>query len=150
MSLILVVDDLAAVRERVAASLRLAGYRTECAAGGLQALQAVSRETPDLILLDVSMPVMDGMECLAVLRASPVTSRIPVILLTGETDRHSVVLAAKLRVSAYLIMSSFSLPELLKRVKQHAPEIAGDPATPGAAVPTPPGDTRPNRDREAA
>jgi DNA-binding response OmpR family regulator len=99
----------------------------------MQALQAVARDRPDLILLDVSMPVMDGMACLAALRASPLTSGIPVILLTGDTDRHSVVLAAKLRVSSYLMKSSFSLPELLKRIKEHARDIAGDPTAPGPA-----------------
>ena len=74
MSLVLVVDDTPAVREPIAASLRLAGYRTATAADGKAALAAAVRETPSLIILDVSMPVMDGLTALPLVKqASPDT-----------------------------------------------------------------------------
>jgi DNA-binding response OmpR family regulator len=125
VSLVLVVDDLAAIREPIAAALRLAGYQTLCAADGREALRAAWRHKPDLILLDLSMPVMDGLECLRALRLAAKTANVPVILLTGEADAARVAAAAKLRVKYYLLKSAFSLPELLKRVKQHVREAAG-------------------------
>src|SRR5204863_5576048 len=118
MSLILVVDDMPAVREPIAASLRLAGHSTATAANGAQALAAVHVAKPDLILLDVAMPVMDGIAFLAALRAHPGTADIPVILLTADGDRARVLEAAELGARHYLLKSQFSLPELLKRVRE--------------------------------
>jgi CheY-like chemotaxis protein len=114
MSLILVVDDMQAIREPIAASLRLAGYQTVVAADGVAAISAAHRHKPDLILLDISMPGMDGLTCLTALRAAPTTADIPVILLTAAADKHLVSRAASLRVKDYLLKSAFSLPELLK------------------------------------
>ena len=71
MSSILVVDDMAVFREPIAASLRLAGHQTQCAADGEEALRMVRQRRPDLILLDVSMPKMDGITFLKRLRAEP-------------------------------------------------------------------------------
>ena len=71
MSLILIVDDMALIRELLNASLRNAGYETAFATDGHQALAAVTARVPDLILLDVSMPGMGGLEVLEALRAAP-------------------------------------------------------------------------------
>ena len=131
MSHVLVVDDMPAIREPIAASLRGAGYETACAANGAEALVAVGRQKPGLILLDVSMPVMDGVSFLAALRAQPGMAGIPVILLTADSDKARVLEAAKLGVKHYLLKSQFSLPELLKRVKE---QVAA--ALPPAAAPS--------------
>lgn len=133
MSLVLVVDDMAAIREPIAACLRLEGYETACAANGAEALAAVHRRKPDLILLDVSMPVMDGIAFLTALRAHPSTAGVPVILLTADSDKARVLEAAKLGAKHYLIKSQFSLPDLLKRVKE---QVAA--ALPPAAAPAKP------------
>jgi CheY-like chemotaxis protein len=118
MSLILVIDDMAAVREPIAACLRLEGYQTACAANGAAALAAVHRARPALILLDISMPVMDGIAFLTALRSQPDTAGVPVILLTADGDRAKVLEAAKLGAKHYLLKSQFALPELLKRVRE--------------------------------
>jgi CheY-like chemotaxis protein len=135
VSLILVVDDMAAVREPIAASLVGAGYRTATAPNGAKALAAVNQEKPDLILLDVSMPIMDGLTFLGVLRGNRSTASIPVILLTAAADEPRVRDAAKLGVKAYLLKSEFSVAEMLKRVKQHLRETLppSGSATPDAA-----------------
>src|SRR5688572_24595203 len=83
MQTILVVDDMAIFREPLAACLKHEGYATVCAANGKEALTAVVRKRPDLILLDLAMPVMDGLTFLRHLRGNPATSALPVILLTG-------------------------------------------------------------------
>ena len=135
MSLILVVDDVAAIREPIAASLKLAGYATATAANGAEALALVHQEKPDLILLDVSMPVMDGISFLRALRAHTSTAAVPVIPLTADSDRARVLEAARMGAKEYLLKSTFSLPDLLKRVKEraaealHAGAVATEPPT---------------------
>ena len=127
MSRILVVDDMAAIREPVAASLRMAGYKTEMARDGREALEAMKARRPDLVLLDVSMPGLGGIEVLELMRGDPATALVPVILLTAEADRDCVLAAGKWGVRDYILKSSFSLPQLLARIRKHLPPVT--PAT---------------------
>src|SRR5688572_12524997 len=79
---ILVVDDDALMRRSLAVSLAQTGYTVETAATGENAVESVRRKTPDLVLLDVGLPGMDGMETLAALRRNDPT--LAVILVTGR------------------------------------------------------------------
>lgn len=117
MSTILVVDDMPIIRAPIAASLQAAGFRTLCAAGGLEALVLLA-ERPDLILLDIQMPGMDGLTFLRLLRHSPRGAAIPVLLLTAEEDRAMVLKAVKLGAQGYILKSTFSLKDLVARVQQ--------------------------------
>lgn len=134
MSMILIVDDMAVVREPIAATLRAYGYRTLCAASGEEALAAMQISRPDLVLLDLAMPGMDGMAVLRILRGQDRT--IPVIFLTASCDTAHVVEAARLGVRDYLTKSAFSLTELLPRVRKYLspPGPAGIPCTSGSPV----------------
>jgi HD-like signal output (HDOD) protein/DNA-binding NarL/FixJ family response regulator len=135
MSTILVVDDMAIFRDPIAMSLRAAGYAAVCAVNGKDALQMLKTARPDLVLLDLGMPVMDGLEFLRVMRADPDAARIPVICLTAQADRDRVVEVATFGVRDYLLKSRFSLNEMLTRIRKHLPS----PAEPGDApepVPT--------------
>ena len=125
MSTVLVVDDMPIFRDPIAASLRLAGYETACAADGASALAAARARRPDVILLDISMPVMDGFACLKELRAHPRLADVPVILLTAASDRKSIIEAGKFGVKDYLLKSRFSLADLLARVRKYAEPIPG-------------------------
>src|SRR5687768_10480777 len=118
MHTILVVDDSAIIREPLAASLNLAGYATVCAANVKEALIAVVRQRPALIVVDLAMPGMDGLTFLRHLRGNAATSGLPVIVLTGVSDRDHVVQVRKLGVQEYLLKSRFSLKDLLERVKK--------------------------------
>src|SRR5439155_27047504 len=113
---ILVVDDMPLFRDPIAASLRLAGFHTVAVANGRDALAAARASRPDLILLDIAMPVMDGIACLRALRADPDLANVPVILLTAMSDKRYVVEAGKLGVADYLLKSAFSMKELLTGV----------------------------------
>ncbi len=84
---ILIVDDELQNRKLLEVLLRPEGYRTVCAASGEEAMILTRQQTPDLILLDVMMPDMDGYSVARALKANPVTSNIPVIMLTALTDR---------------------------------------------------------------
>ena len=86
-ALILVVDDDASGREPLEVLLQSEGYRVATAASGRQALASIAREQPDMILLDVSMPGMDGYELASRIKADPGTAGIPIVMVTGYTGR---------------------------------------------------------------
>lgn len=85
------------------------------AANGQEGLAVAAREKPNLILLDVTMPVMDGMTMLAQLRANPETASIPVIMLTAESAQDNVAKADRLGIAAY-IAKPFKEPHLIETV----------------------------------
>ncbi len=81
---ILVVDDEADISTILTVTLRRAGYEVASAADGIEALEAIHRQAPDLILLDVMMPRSDGLETLKRIRQHPPTAQVPVIMLTAR------------------------------------------------------------------
>lgn len=82
--LILAVDDSLTVRKIVSITLERLGYRVLTAADGMQALARLSEETPDLVLLDITMPRMDGYQVCKVIKQAPLTRSIPVVMLSGK------------------------------------------------------------------
>lgn len=90
---VLVVDDHDMLRSGLSVALSAAGYSVESAPDGLAALQAVSESRPDVVVLDLRMPVMDGFATLARLRADPRTADIPVVVATAAEDQRSRILA---------------------------------------------------------
>jgi signal transduction histidine kinase len=88
---VLVADDDAVSRTTAEALLAPAGYRVRTTSSGEEALAAVEEETPDLVLLDVLMPGIDGFEVCRRLRASLRGEHIPIILITGVDDQHDLI-----------------------------------------------------------
>ncbi len=88
---VLVTDDDAVSRTTVEALLAPAGYRVRCTSNGEEALAAAEEEKPDLVLLDVMMPGMDGFEVCRRLRARLREDYIPIILVTGVDDQHDII-----------------------------------------------------------
>jgi DNA-binding response OmpR family regulator len=127
MKTVLVIDDMAIFRDPIAASLGLAGFKTVKAADGLTGLEAMREHRPDLVLLDLSMPNLDGLSVLRAIRRDPVSGQIPVIMLTALTDKKYVIDSAKLGARDYLLKSRFSLTELAERVRT---ALAAAPVTP--------------------
>ena len=99
---VLVVDDSKAVRRILWRALEGAGYRVEEAADGQQALDACRTMGPDLVLLDIDMPVMDGLATLAALRADDGLAAIPVLFLTARTSGTDVAHGLELGAQGYL------------------------------------------------
>lgn len=91
MSTILIVDDNASARETLVAMLEGQDYQIELAKDGFQALQILNRLQPDLLLLDVMMPGMDGFEVCRRIRATPQLAEVPIIIITALDDRESLV-----------------------------------------------------------
>jgi diguanylate cyclase (GGDEF)-like protein len=84
---ILIVDDEIQNRKLLEALLRPEGYVTQSAASGEEALASIGRQAPDLILLDIMMPGMDGHQLAGILKADPATANIPIIMVTALIDR---------------------------------------------------------------
>jgi two-component system response regulator MprA len=112
--LVLVADDDRGVREALDRALRVAGFETDLAADGLQALAAIGRRPPDAVVLDVMMPAMDG---LAVCRRLRTTGdRTPVLLLTARDAVRDRVHGLEAGADDYL-PKPFDLDELLARLR---------------------------------
>jgi two-component system, cell cycle response regulator DivK len=109
--LILVVDDFADVREMYAAYLRFAGFRVDEAVDGLEALQKAAALLPDLVLMDLSLPGLDGWEATRRIKADAATRHIPVVALTGHTLAPFVQRAKDAGVDGFLAKPC--LPEAL-------------------------------------
>ena len=86
---ILIVDDEIQNRRLLEALLGHEGYVTRTAANGEEALAAIADDPPDLILLDVMMPGLDGRQVTRAVKADPATSKIPIIMVTAQTDREA-------------------------------------------------------------
>ena len=115
---ILVVDDTPANIQTLAATLKERGYQISVATNGRQALDLVARVRPDLILLDVMMPEMDGFETCRHLKGADSTRDVPVIFLTAKTETVDIVQGFELGAVDY-VAKPFNAHELLARVNTH-------------------------------
>ena len=100
---VLTVDDSKTVRIIVKKAFKAFDCEILEAANGVEGLAVAAKENPDLILLDVTMPVMDGVEMLTKLKADPALKGIPVMMLTAEGGRDNVLKIAKIGVRDYLV-----------------------------------------------
>jgi two-component system, sensor histidine kinase and response regulator len=117
-SVILVVDDVPQNIQVVGTMLREAGYSIMPAVSGPAALQRVQKKRPDLILLDLMMPEMDGLEVCRSLRADAGTRQIPIIFLTASNEMEHLVQGLQAGAVDY-VTKPFNPPELLARVRTH-------------------------------
>ena len=117
MASILIVDDDELLLRFLEHKLQAKGYTIITATDGLQALEVASEQKPDLILLDIMMPDMDGLEVLRRLKASPTTDGIPVLMLTARKLEQDVVVGLSLGAQDYLI-KPFMAKELLMRIQK--------------------------------
>ncbi|MFN8458559.1 MAG: response regulator transcription factor [Anaerolineae bacterium] len=111
--LILIVDDEIRMRRFMKMNLDLEGYRVIEASNGLEALDRIREDLPDLVLLDVMMPELDGFETLRIIRE---TSTVPVIILTVKDDEADKVKGLELGADDY-VTKPFSPRELASRIK---------------------------------
>jgi two-component system KDP operon response regulator KdpE len=122
---ILVVDDEPQIRRFLRTSLGGQDYRVLEAASGAEALDAVKREMPDLVVLDLGLPDMDGLEVIQRLRAS---SSIPIVVLSVRNDERGKVAALDLGADDY-VSKPFGMDELLARVRaalRHRLQVQGE------------------------
>ena len=118
--LILIVEDNLANRLPMARLLRTEGFETFCARNGQDALDALKFMQPDLILLDLMMPAMGGVEFLKILRSDPFRADLPVIVFTGLAPHDDAIAAAqRLGAKDCFRKADFTFDRLLTAIRRH-------------------------------
>jgi phosphate regulon transcriptional regulator PhoB len=134
-SRVLIVEDEPDIRELVVHHLKREGYQVSVAASGEEALRQVQASPPDLVLLDLMMPAMNGLEVCRRLRQDPLTASLPIVMLTAKGDEVDRVLGLELGADDYVV-KPFSPKELLARVRavlrRSLPAPGASPTTLGA------------------
>ena len=116
MSKILIVDDEANIRQLVKYNLEKESYQVLEAEEGLQGIRLAKTEKPDLMLLDLMLPQMDGLEVCRSLKGNPATAALPIIMLTAKSEEIDKVIGLELGADDYMT-KPFSPRELVARVK---------------------------------
>ncbi len=98
----LVVDDVRVAATSIARALELLGYKTEVAFGPRPAIESLSKHTPDVILLDINLPGVDGVEVCRYLRREPHTARIPIIAMSTEIQPETIAQIRRAGANAFL------------------------------------------------
>ncbi len=115
-STILLVEDEMTLRDTLAYRLRGEGYQVITAADGAAAIEAARRAHPDLVLLDLMLPGLDGLEVCKAVRARAETAATPIIMLTARVEESDKILGLELGADDY-ITKPFSWPELRARIR---------------------------------
>jgi DNA-binding response OmpR family regulator len=114
---ILIVEDNSRLAEILAVFLNEAGYETSLAANSAQGISKAITERPDLILTDLNLPDMNAVDAITILKKIPVTSGIPIVVLTAETARRWKTKALKAGAAEY-ILKPISARDLLQVVRR--------------------------------
>lgn len=147
MAKILLVDDDELLVLSLKTLLQATGYEIVTALDGLQGLQAALQHAPDLILLDVRMPVLDGFGMLAALRANAATRTIPCVILTAMDDRESLDNALRHGADG-MLLKPVHVEALLQAIAGRLEVLSARKHLGVAAVPTSPSDPRRQTDQE--
>lgn len=115
---VLIIDDSATIRKHVTLALEKEGHRVMTAAEMMEALARLNQATPDLILLDITLPGMDGYQICKIIKAYPATKDVPVVMLTGRDGFFDKVRARLVGAQGY-ITKPFQPPELVKAIENH-------------------------------
>ncbi len=124
---ILVVDDEPYMIRLLQHHIERAGYRLVKATNGREALERIEEDQPDLIIMDVMMPEINGLEVLAQLRKQEQTKHLPVIIMTANAQRFTREQAEAAGVSAFLT-KPFSPTQLMTEVRRHLDNPGSPPA----------------------
>ena len=117
---ILIIEDEPDIREAMAEAVADAGFIVFTAENGAVGLKTAIAQKPDVILLDIVMPVLDGHETLKKLRQDPWGKDVKVIMLTSMDDVQNVGSAHEHNLTDYLIKPHSSLAEIVNKVREHA------------------------------
>jgi DNA-binding response OmpR family regulator len=116
MAKILIAEDEPDIRELVAFMLRFAGYEVMAASNGEEAVQAATREVPDLVLMDVRMPRMTGYDACRIMKANPDLHDVPIVFLSAKGQEAEIQSGLEAGAEEYLL-KPFSPDELTNRVR---------------------------------
>ena len=111
------VEDDDDIREIYSTKLKIGGYEVLEAVNGEEGLKVIKEKKPDLILLDIILPLKDGYEVLDELKKDEKTKDIPVILLTNLESQEDIVKAFEKGATTYLVKSDYKLQDVVKKIK---------------------------------
>ncbi|OGE81908.1 MAG: hypothetical protein A3H72_02495 [Candidatus Doudnabacteria bacterium RIFCSPLOWO2_02_FULL_48_8] len=114
---ILIVEDEEILLTALSEELKQAGFQIVGAKDGQEGLDKLRAEKPDLVLLDLVMPRMDGITALKEMKASPDTKDVPVVILTNLSDYDKISDALSLGAMDYLVKANYRLEELVSKLK---------------------------------
>ena len=118
MKKILFIEDESALQKTLGDILESKGYLMISALDGEIGLALAEKEKPDLILLDIILPKVNGMEVLSKLKNNPQTKAIPIIILTNLESINNVGKALELGAMTYLVKAQYSLGEILEKIEK--------------------------------
>ena len=125
MAKVLIVDDMADSRESLAKVLEAAGHHVSCVPNGREALAVVLAHVPDVVVLDLLMPEMDGPSFLEVVRSYLRLQSLPVVVLTAFSDSPMVDHARLLKVNSILVKGKARSEEIQKAVEEALVRVPG-------------------------
>ena len=114
-----IVEDEPFLASMYSTKFELEGFEVSRAADGMDGLAIIKAQKPDMVLLDVVMPKMDGFEVLTQLRADPELVKVPVILLTNLGQQSDIEKGLSLGASDYIIKANYTPAQVLAKVKEH-------------------------------
>lgn len=130
---VLIVEDEEILLTALSEELKQQGFNIVGAKDGVEGVAMAAKELPDLILLDLVMPRMDGISALKEIKAKPETKDIPVVILTNLSDYDKVSDALSLGAMDYLVKANYRLEELVSKIKTVLERKAsGAPSNPDA------------------
>lgn len=115
---ILIIEDDSYISDMYRIKLEAEGFNVTVAADGQKGLEILNKDKPDLVLLDVVMPKMDGFSVLQNIKEDPEVKDVPVIMLTNLGQKDSVEKGLKLGASDYIIKAHFTPMEVVDKVKE--------------------------------
>ena len=118
---VMIVEDDDVLADALNHSLQDEGYELFTAIDGEEAERMILQEVPDLILLDLLLPVKNGFEVLKVMRQNPITKDIPVVILTNYEESATKDEGEKLGVKEYIVKAKMPISEIPKMVKRYLP-----------------------------
>lgn len=114
---VLLVEDDPFIRDIYQVKFSQEGFEVQAADNGIEALKKMEQFVPNIILLDIIMPYMDGMETLKNIKSKDEWKKIPIIMLTNISEKEKIAKSEDYGINDYLIKSHFTPSEVVKKVK---------------------------------
>ena len=127
---ILIIDDEEPVRRMLSLVLEKCGYQVATADNGRTGVVRAFTERPDLILVDLMMPGLDGKQTISGIKADPETEKVPIIVLTAESTKENILEAKALGARSIVAKVDFKLESFLERIKEALEPSRKDEKTP--------------------
>ena len=115
---ILIIEDDVFITDMYQAKFKIAGFEVARAENGAKGIKAIQEDKPDIIMLDIVMPQIDGFEVLKVIKKDPKTKDIPIILLTNLRQRENIEGGLKLGADDYIVKAHFTPDEVVEKVEK--------------------------------